>query len=326
MFEMRTAIGCTLASLILGLASPAIVLAQGYPARPVRLLVAFPPGSAPDIAARLLSERLAPALGQPVVVENRIGSNGNIAGEVVARAPADGHTLMLCADSQIVINPHIYAKMSFDPMSDLAVIASVASNEFFLLANPEQPFRTFQEFIEHAKKANPPLTYASGGNGSQHHLTMEMLKARTGISLVHVPYKGGGPATVAVIAGEVAVGFAGSSAAPQVRAAKVRALAVAAAKRVPGFPDLPAVGEFYPGFVNSIWLALCGAKAIPEPIVARLRSEVNRAVASPEIKAAFSKSGALEPYLTTPEELAALVRSDFEKYGKVVRAVGAKVD
>lgn len=313
------------AAVLLGLAALA-AQAQSYPNRPVRILVHVPPGGAPDISARVLGEKLGEALGQPVVVENRTGSNGNIAGELVARSAPDGHTLLLCADSQIVINPHVYKNMPFDPMKDLVPVASVASNEFFLAANPNQRFTSFTEFIEHAKKADPPLAYASGGNGSQHHLTMEMLKARAGIDLVHVPFKGAAPATLATIAGEVPVEFAGSTAGPQIRAGKLRALAIAGRKRLAAFPGVPTIGEFYPGFANSIWLALCAPRGTPAPVLARLRTEVNKALALPDVREKFSRSGALEPYITTPEEFAALVRSDYEKYGKVAKDLGLKVD
>src|SRR5262245_33624307 len=161
-----------------------------FPSRQVTIIVPIPPGGAPDIAARVLADKLAQTLGQPVVVENKVGANGNIANEFVAKAAPDGHTLGLLADSQITINPHLY-KMPIDTLRDLTPVSPVAVNQFVLTVNPALPVRTFPEFIEYAKKANPPLAYASGGNGSQHHLTMEMLKQRAGINMLHVPYKGG---------------------------------------------------------------------------------------------------------------------------------------
>ena len=301
-------------------------LAQPYPARPIRILVPIPPGGAPDIAARVIGQKLSEALGQPVVVENRPGANGNIAAEATARATPDGYTLMLCADSQLVINPHLYAKMPFDPLKDLAPVATVVSNEFVLTVNPSLPVKNFPEFIDYARKANPPLNYASGGNGSQHHLTMEMLKARAGINLVHVPYKGGTPAATATVAGEVAAVFAGSSSAPQIKAGRLRAIAVASAVRSAAFPELPTIGEYYPGFSNSIWLALCAPVGMPEPILKRLRAEVNKLLAQPDLKEKFSNAGALEPFITTPAQFAALIRADYAKYGKVVKDVGATAD
>jgi len=297
-----------------------------YPSRAIRVVVHAPPGSAPDILARVLGPQLTDALGQQIVVENRTGSNGNIAGELVARSVPDGHTLALCVDSQLAINPHVYSKMAYDPLKDLVPIATIATNEFVLTVHPSLPVKDFREFIAFARRANPPLTYGSGGNGSQHHLTMEMLRSRAGIKLVHVPYKGGGPATTAVITGEVSVAFAGSSAAPQVRAGRLRAIATAGKNRLAYLPDVPTIGEYYPGFANSIWFALCAPRGTPEPILARLRAEVNKTLAAPDILEKFSRGGALAPYITTPEEMAELIRSEYAKYGKIAKEIGVKVD
>ncbi len=302
------------------------VLAQAYPSKPIRILVHVPPGSAPDITARVVGDKLAESMGQAVVIDNHPGAGGNIASDIVAKAPPDGYTLALCVDSQLVINPHVYNKMPFDALKDLVPVATLASNEFFLLANPDAPFKTFKEFIDYAKKANPPLNYASGGNGSQHQLTMEMLKARAGIKMVHVPYKGAGPATLATIAGEIPIEFAGSSASPQVKAGKLRALATAGKKRSPAMPDVPTIAETYPGFNNSIWLGLCAPKGTPEPVLTKLRTEINKALASNEVKEKFAKGGALEPMITTPEEFTAMIRADYDKYGKVVKDIGVKLD
>ncbi len=314
-----------LAALALLACCAGIALAQ-YPSRVIRVVVHAPPGSAPDILARVLGPQLTDALGQQIVVENRTGSNGNIAGELVAKSAPDGHTLALCVDSQIAINPHVYSKMSYDPLKDLVPIATIATNEFVLTVHPSLPVKDFRDFIAFARKANPPLTYGSGGNGSQHHLTMEMLRSRAGIQLVHVPYKGGGPATTAIITGEVSVAFAGSSAAPQVRAGRLRALATAGKNRLAYLPDVPTIGEFYPGFANSIWFALCAPRGTPEPILARLRAEVNKSLAAPDMRDKFSRGGALSPYITTPEEMAELIRSEYAKYGKIAKEIGVKVD
>ena len=174
--------------------------AQSYPSRPIHLIVPIPPGGGPDIAARVIGEKLQQQLGQPVVVENKPGSNGNIASEAIARSAPDGYTIGLIADSQVVINPHVYKSMPFDALRDLLPIATIVEHEFVLTINPSLPAKTFPEFIEYARKANPPLAYASGGNGSQHHLMMEELKQRAGINMVHVPYRGGSPATAATVA------------------------------------------------------------------------------------------------------------------------------
>jgi len=300
-------------------------LAQ-YPSRPVRIVVTIPPGGAPDIAARIIGQKLAESLGQPVVVENRPGANGNTAAEMVANAPADGYTLILAADSLIAINPHLYARMPLDTLKDLTPVASLVTNQFVLSVNPSLPVRTVPEFIEYARKANPPLNYASGGNGSQHQLTMEMLKQRAGIDLVHVPYRGGSPATMATVAGEVAAMFAGTSTAPQIKAGRLRALAVAGAKRSPAFPELPTIGEFYPGFENSIWLGLFGPAGLPDDVLVRLRKELNRTLGLQEMREKLQGSGSLEPFITTPEEFAAVIRRDYAKYAKVIKEAGIKAD
>jgi tripartite-type tricarboxylate transporter receptor subunit TctC len=297
-----------------------------YPARPIKIVVTIPPGGAPDLAARVVGQKLAEGLGQAVVVENRPGANGNTAAEAVARSAPDGYTLILAADSLIAINPHLYKRMPIDTLKDLTPIASLVSNQFVLSVNPALPVKTFPEFIEYARKSNPPLNYASGGNGSQHQMTMELLKARTGIDLVHVPYRGGAPATAATMAGEVAAMFAGTSTAPQIRAGRLRALAVAGAKRTPAFPDLPTIAEFYPGFANSIWLGLFGPAGLPEEVLQKLRGEIRKVLALPEVREKLGAGGGLEPYSTTPEEFEALIRSDHERFGRLIKDIGLKAD
>jgi tripartite-type tricarboxylate transporter receptor subunit TctC len=312
-----------------GLFLAALLFAAGaaaqYPSRPITIIVPIPPGGAPDIAARLIGQKLSENVGQPVVVENKTGANGNIANELVAKASADGHTIGLLADSQIAINPHLY-RMPIDTLRDLAPVATVAANQFVLTVNPSLPVRTFPEFIEYARKSDPPLAYASGGNGSQHHLTMEMLKRRAGINLLHVPFKGGSPAAAATVAGDTVAVWSGSSNAPQIKAGRLRALAVSGARRSAQYPELPTIAEFYPGFENSIWLGLFAPAGIPEPVLARLRAEIRKVLENPDIKQKMNAAGGLDPYLTTPEEFAALIRRDHEKYAKVVKDIGIKLD
>lgn len=297
-----------------------------YPARPVRMIVSIPPGGAPDIAARVLGQKLAESFGQQVVVDNRPGSNGNIAADIVAKSAPDGYTLGLFADSLITINPHLYAKMPVDTLTDLAPLASVAANQFVLSVNPSLPVKTFKEFVEYARRANPPLAYASGGNGSQHQMCMEILKQRAGINLIHVPFKGGTPATIATVGGETMAMFSGTSSAPQIRAGKLRGLAVTGAKRSVAFPDLPTIGEFYPGYEVTIWLGLFAPASTPPAVLNRLRADINKALAQPDLKEKLTVAGGLETFATTPGEFAALIRRDYDKYGKVVRDVGVKVD
>jgi len=309
---------------VLSATAAATALAQ-FPSRPITIIVPIPPGGAPDIAARVIGQKLSENIGQPVVVENKAGANGNIANEFVARSQPDGHTLGLLADSQIAVNPHLY-KMPIDTLRDLAPVTTVAANQFVLTVNPSLPVRTFPEFIEYAKKTNPPLAYASGGNGSQHHLTMEMLKQRAGINLLHVPFKGGAPAAAATVAGDTSAVWSGSSNAPQIKAGRLRALAVSGAKRSEQYPELPTIGEFYPGFENSIWLGIFGPAGIPEATLAKLRTELRRVLESPDVKQKMNAAGGLDPYLTTPEEFSALIKRDYEKYAKVIKDLGIKLD
>jgi len=308
----------------------AILLCQGataqYPSRPIRLLVGFPPGGGPDIVARILAPKLSEALGQPVVVENRVGSTGTIAGEAVAKSPPDGHTLLVGHDGLFVINPHLYKEMPIDPLKDLVPVTSLVSNGFFMAVNPSVPAQTFPQFIEYARRANPPLQYASGGNGSQHHLTMERLKARAGIDMVHVPYKGGAPATTATVAGEVPVMMSGTSTAPQIKAGRLRALAFTGPQRSRVLPEVPTIAEFYPDFVMVQWYGLFAPAGTPEAALARLRAEVNKALVLPDIRDKLTNAGGVEPWITTPEEFAVEIRNEYAKYAKLVKDVGAKVD
>ena len=297
-----------------------------YPSRPIRLIVPIPAGGAPDIVARVVGQKLSEVMGTPVVVENHAGSNGNIAGDLVAKSAPDGYTLLLGQDSLIAINPHLYATMPFDPLKDLVPVATLVANQFVLAVNPALPVRTFQEFIDYARRATPPLPYASGGNGSQHHLSMELLKQRAGIDLLHVPYKGGAPATLATVAGDTAAMFAGTSNAAQIRAGKLRALAVTGARRSSEYPDLPTIGELYPGYEVTIWLALFAPAGTPELVLSRLRAAVAKALASPDVKEKLNAAGGVETFATTPDELAALIRRDYDKYGRIVKSIGIKID
>jgi tripartite-type tricarboxylate transporter receptor subunit TctC len=304
-----------------------VALAQPYPVRPIRLLVSFPPGGASDIVARLIGQSLAPRLGQPVVVENRPGSNGNLAGELVARAPPDGYSLLLGPSALFGINPHLYAKMPIDPLTDLAPVASLVANELVLAVNPSLPsVRNFRDFIDAARSAKPPLFYASIGNGSEHHLAMEFLKQQAGIDLVHVPYRGGGPAAIGVMGGDVAAMFGGGSVAPLVQSGKLRGLAVTGMRRSTLLPELPPIGEFYPGYEVTIWQGLFAPAGTPAAILARLRTETNAVLAQADVAEKLAAAGSGEPYGTSPAEFSARTRSDYERYGKLIKAIGVSVD
>jgi len=297
-----------------------------FPSRPIRMLVTIPPGGAPDISARLLAHYLQEAHGWSVVIENRPGANGNIAMVEVAKAPPDGHTLILAADSAITINPHVYGKIGIDPLKDLIPIASVATNQFTLSVNPQVPVKTFQEFIAYARDTKPPLPYASGGNGSQHQLSMEMLKQRAGIDLLHVPFRGAAPATQSTVAGETKVLFSGSASAPLIASGQLRVLAASGKQRSKRYPDLPTVGEFYPGFAVDIWLGVFAPASTPEPIVSTLRGEIHKLLARPDFAERLNVSGSLEPLILSPAGFSALIREDYDKYGRIVRDLAIKAD
>ena len=302
-------------------------LTQPYPARPVRLLVSFPPGGASDIVARLLGQSMAPRLGQPVVVENRPGSNGNLAGELVARAPPDGYMLLLGPSALFAINPHLYAKMAIDPLKELAPVASLVANELVLAASPALgSVKDFQDFIALARSTKPPLFYASIGNGSEHHLAMEFLKQQAGIDLVHVPYRGGGPAALGVMAGDVAAMFGGGSVAPLVQSGKLKGLAVSGLRRSRLLPELPPIAEFYPGYEVTIWQGLFAPAATPPEIVERLRAEVNAVLAQPDVADKLAAAGSGEPYRTSLADFVVRIRSDHERYGKLIKETGVSVD
>jgi tripartite-type tricarboxylate transporter receptor subunit TctC len=232
----------------------------------------------------------------------------------------------LCADAQIVIGPHLYARMPLDTLKDLAPVATLVNTQMLLVVRPELPAATLQEFIDYARKAKPPLPYASIGNGSQHQLVMEMLKARAGMDLLHVPFKGGGPATTAMLGGQIAAMFGGNSVTGQVRAGRLRALAVAGKQRSAIFPELPKLSELFPGLEVTPWLALFAPAGVPPAVLARLRDEANRLLVDPEMRERIRRLGGLEPYVTGAEEFAALLRSEHARYGEIVKAVGAKVD
>lgn len=297
-----------------------------YPSRPVRLFVPNPPGGATDTLARLIAPKLGEGLGQPVIVENRPGSNGNLASEATARAAPDGHTLLLCADAQIVIGPHLYAKMPLDTLKDLEPVASLVNTQMVLSVSPALPVKNLQEFVDYARRAKPPLAYASIGNGSQHHLVMEMFKSRAGIELLHIPFKGGGPATVAILGGEVSVMFGGNSVAGHIKSGRLRALAVAGKQRSAAYPELPRLAELYPDLEVTPWLALFGPSGMPAAVLNRLRNEISRLLADPEMQQRVRNLGGLEPYVTTPEEFAAVLRAEHAKYADIVKAAGARID
>ena len=307
-------------------AASRIASAQGYPSRPIRLLVGYPPGGAADIIARLYGQGLSVRLGQPVVIENRPGTGGNLASDAVAKASPDGYTLLHGTDNVFMSNPHVYARMAFDPFNDLVPVASLTSNQIVLAVHPAVPAENLREFVELARRSTPPLFYGSIGNGSQHHLAMEMLKQYAGIDLTHVPYRGGGPAAIALLAGDVSAMFGGGSIVPTMRSGRLRGLASTGTVRNPATPDLPSIAELYPGYEALIWHGLFVPAGTPQSIIERLRSEIAVVLAQPEFRERLANTGSGEPYMVTPEAFSARIRSDHEKYGKLIRSIGIKVE
>jgi tripartite-type tricarboxylate transporter receptor subunit TctC len=322
---MRRVVGMLIGCALAAFATAA--LAQSYPVRPIRLLVSYPPGGASDLIARVFGQALAERLGQPVVVENRAGANGNVAGEAVARAEPDGYTLLLGPSALFAINPHLYAHMAIDPLRDLLPVASLVANELVLAANPKlTDGMDFRAFVALAKRSQPPLFYASIGNGSEHHLAMELLKRAAGIELTHVPYKGGGPAALGVIAGNVAAMFGGGSVVPLAKSGQLHALAVTGPTRSQALPALPTIGEVYPGYEVTLWQGLFAPIGTPAPVVARLRREAAAVRALPEVAQKLAAAGAGEPWILSDAEFATRIRADNEKFGKVIESIGVRME
>ena len=315
------------------LASVALMLtaatahAQAYPNKPIRIMVPFPPGGSTDIMARNLATELSKSLGQPVVVENKAGANGNIGSAEVAKAAPDGYSLLLTGVGTNAINHSLYPSMPYDSLRDFEHITLLAEGPNVLLVNPNFPAKSVQELIALAKAQPGKLNYGSNGNGSSGRLAMEMLRQATGIDMVHVPYKGGGPSMLALIAGEVPMLFTNQDQAlPQVKAGKVRAIGVASEKRNPAYPDVPTIAEQgIPGFAAVSWFGLSAPAKTPPDIIKKLHAETVKAINQPEFRSKLEANGFVVVG-NTPDQFHAFVKSENEKWGKAVKASGATVD
>jgi tripartite-type tricarboxylate transporter receptor subunit TctC len=300
--------------------------AQAYPSRqPVRLVVGFPPGGATDIMARLMGDWLTERLGQQFLVENKPGASGNIGIEIVAKAPADGYTLLTVV-TPVAINPALFSNLPFDFMRDIAPVIYLARLAYVVVVNPSVPAATLPELIAYAK-ANPgKINYGSAGAGTPQNITCELFKMMSGVNLVHVPYKGGAPAVADLIAGHVQVVFAPvSEAIPHIKAGKLRALAVTPAKRLDVFPDVPSVGEFLPGYEATGFAGIGAPKATPAAIIDLLNKELNAGLASPRIKARIEELGGTVVG-GTPAEFAKIISDATEKWAKVIKFAGIKAE
>jgi tripartite-type tricarboxylate transporter receptor subunit TctC len=321
------------ASLLVCLLAPAAAQQAAYPSRPIRLIVPYPPGGPLDTVARALAERVKDSLGT-VVVENRAGAGGNIGVEQLARSGPDGYTIGIGAVATHAINPWLYARLPFDPIKDFAPITLIAHVPNVLVMTPETAARygigSVADLIEYARRNPGRLNYASGGNGSGGHMAGELLKSMARVSIVHIPYAGAAPAQLGLLAGQTDLMFDNlASAAPQIRAGKLRAFAVTTAARAASFPELPTMaeagGKALAGFDVSTWFGLFAPAATPPAIVATLNEEFRRALGTPEIRERLARMGA-EPAPTTPAEFAAFIRQELAKYEKVVKFSGARVD
>ena len=318
------------AALVSPLALPAsVTFAQGnWPQRPVRLVVPFAAGGPSDAVARAFAKQLAEAVGQPVVVDNRSGAGGAIGIDIVAKAAPDGYTLGFGHTGTTAINPHVMQRMPYDPLTDLAPITPIVSYANVLVVNANVPARTVTEFVQWAKANPSAATFASGGNGATNHLAGELLKTLTGAPLVHVPYKGSGPAMIDVIAGNVASMFdIPVTVLPQLKSGRIRALAILSSRRSSVLPDVPTLREAgYPGFEEAgsdLWFGLVGPAKLPAALVERIYGETAKVMRSKEMLDTVKTMG-YEPWTMPPGEFKAFIRADYAKWGRVVKASGLK--
>ena len=301
--------------------------AQGYPSKPVRLIAPTAPGSPPDIRARWLADALTPVLGQPVVVENKAGAGGNIGTEAVAKSAPDGYTLLLAHQGTFAINPHVYARTGYDPIADFAPVTRLVLSPMVLAVNPGLPVNSVADLIRLAREKPGHLTFGSAGNGTPPHMAAELFKRTAKIDVVHVPYKGASPALVDLMAGRLSFTF--DSAAiqlPQVRTGKIKALAVTGSKRLPSLPDVPTVSESgFPGFEYWSWMGICAPAGTPKDVVSRLNHAIVGILGTPKAQDWFAAQGG-EPMGESPEAFAAFIKTEYAKWGEVVRAAGITVE
>jgi tripartite-type tricarboxylate transporter receptor subunit TctC len=302
-----------------------IARAQAYPTRPVRLIAPAAPGSATDILPRLMGQWLSERLGQPFIIENRPGGGNNIGTEAVVRAPADGYTLLLAATPNAV-NATLYDKLSFNFLRDIAPVASIIRAPYVMAVNPTVPAKTVPEFIVYANANSGKISMASTGIGSGAHLAGELFKMMAAVNMVHVPYRGGGPALTDLLGGQVQVLFASTvSSIEYVKTGRLRALAVTTATRSDALPDIPTVNEFVPGYEASAWFGIGAPKNTPSQIVDKLNEAINAGLGDPKMKARLADLGGT-PLVGSPAEFGKFIADETEKWGKVVKFVGVKAD
>jgi tripartite-type tricarboxylate transporter receptor subunit TctC len=308
------------------LAGPALAQnAANYPDRPVRMIIGFPPGGAADFLGRIAAQRLTAGLGQQVVVDNRGGAGGLIATEIAVQGTPDGYTLLFTS-IPYVINPHLYRKVNYDALRDFTPVVQFVAVPLMMASHPSLPAKSVQELIAYAKAHPGQINYASAGSGSSSHLAMELFKTMAGVNLVHIPYKGTGALLTDLISGEVKLTIASAvPLAPQVRAGRLRGVAVTSPARSAAFPDLPAIADAVPGYEVINWFGILAPAGTPHAIVARINTELNKALQSPALVRTLNARGA-DAAGGTPDVFGKVIRADFAKWAKVVKASGARVD
>jgi len=313
-----------LISAVAAVAQP--VAAQQYPVRPIRLIVPFPPGGGTDTMARVVAPKLSEYLGQQVVPENRGGAGANIGAELAAKSPPDGYTVMLATITN-AIGATLYTRLNYDLARDFAPITQLATTPHILVVHPSVPVKSVKEFTAFTRARPGELTYSSSGSGSSAHLAGELFSSLTGTKMVHVPYKGGGPSMIALVGGEVSLCFATMpSAVGYVRAGRLRGIAVTTEKRSPSMPDLPTIAETgIKGYEAGSWYGLSAPAGTSKDIIARLHAETVKVMALPDVKERLFNAG-FEVVISNPEQFAAFTRSEIQKWGKLVRATGLKIE
>jgi tripartite-type tricarboxylate transporter receptor subunit TctC len=300
--------------------------AQAYPTKPVRMIVPWAPGGTTDILGRVIAQKMGEKWGQPVLVENRGGAAGNIGTEAAARSPADGYTLVLGTMSSHAMNQFLYEKMTFDPVADLAPISLVANVATVLVVNPSLPVKNVNELIALARAKPGQLNFASGGIASFNQLCAELLKMSTRIDIVHVPYKGGGPAVADLVGGKVDMLFTGAPVTmSHIKSGRLKVLAVTDSQRSAALPDTPTMGESVPGYEFNNWYGIMAPAGTPRPLIDLLNAEVHRILALPDVRERFSGLGA-DPTPSTPEKFAAVMKTDAEKWGRIIKQAGVRAE
>jgi tripartite-type tricarboxylate transporter receptor subunit TctC len=315
------------AFVVFGTALAESARAQAWPAKTLRIIVPFPPGGGLDFFARLTAQKLQDGLGQQIVVENRSGASGMVGADVVAKAAPDGYTVLFSTAAEITINPHLYARMAYDPLKDLAPVSYAAHAALLFSVHPSIPAKTLPQLVGLARSRPGQLNYASAGTGSVHHLAGELLKSTTGIDIVHVPYKGAGPAVIDMVGGQVSMGFTAlPSSLPHVRTGRLRPLAVTSARRSEAAPEIPSFVELGHKAIDVVsWYGVLVPARTPGEVVARLSAEVARAVQAPDVKARLLEQG-IEVVGTDPADFAKFIRSETTRYAEIIRRSGAKPD